>query len=86
MRTTLILDPDVSQRIEQEARQKGASLDSVVNEVLRAGFGMAGDRPVSQSFRVQPHDFGFRPGLDLDKMNQLVDELEADELSRKLGA
>src|ERR1700694_1692146 len=53
MRTTLTLDPEVSQRIEQEAREKGMSLDSVVNEVLRAGFGLAGDRQVRQPFRVQ---------------------------------
>jgi hypothetical protein len=85
MRTTLMLDPDVSQRIEQEAREKGTSLDSVVNEVLRAGFGLAGDRQVRQPFRVKPHDFGFRPGIDLDKMNQLADQLEAGESSRKLG-
>jgi hypothetical protein len=85
MRTTLTLDPEVSQRIEQEAREKGMSLDSVVNEVLRAGFGLAGDRQVRQPFRVQPHDFGFRSGIDLDKMNQLADELEAGETSRKFG-
>ena len=24
-----------------------------------------------------PHAFGFRPGIDLDKLNQLADELEA---------
>ena len=25
-----------------------------------------------------PHSFGFRPGIDLDKLNQLADELEAE--------
>ena len=25
-----------------------------------------------------PHSFGFRPGVDLDKLNQLADELEAE--------
>ncbi|HEV2954877.1 MAG TPA: hypothetical protein VGX95_02055 [Xanthobacteraceae bacterium] len=25
-----------------------------------------------------PHAFGFRPGIDLDKLNQLADELEAE--------
>ena len=27
--------------------------------------------------KTKPHHFGFRPGIDLDKLNQLVDELEA---------
>ncbi len=26
--------------------------------------------------RTIPHSFGFLPGIDLDKLNQLVDELE----------
>jgi hypothetical protein len=30
-----------------------------------------------------PHDFGERSGLDLDRMNQLVDELEVEEYLRK---
>jgi hypothetical protein len=25
-----------------------------------------------------PHAFGFRPGIDLDKLNQLADELETE--------
>ena len=33
----------------------------------------------SKPFCVEPHDFGFKAGIDLDKMNKLVDELEAFE-------
>lgn len=29
-----------------------------------------------------PHSFGFRPEIDLDKLNQLVDELEVDEVAK----
>jgi hypothetical protein len=36
-------------------------------------------------FRVQPHHFGFKSGIDLNKMNQLVDELEVDEVAKKLA-
>ena len=32
---------------------------------------------VTNPFRVKPHDFGFNSEIDLDKLNQLVDELEA---------
>jgi hypothetical protein len=28
---------------------------------------------------VQPHAGGFRPGIDPDKLNQLVDELEVGD-------
>jgi hypothetical protein len=83
MRTTLTLDPDVAQRIEQEVRRKGKTLKTVVNEALRAGLGLKQEIRGPKPFRVEPHDFGFNPGIDLDKMNQLVDELEAFEGSRR---
>ncbi len=31
---------------------------------------------ITKPFRVKPHDFGFKHEIDLDKMNQLADELE----------
>jgi hypothetical protein len=34
---------------------------------------------------VRPHAFGFKPGVDLDRMNHLVDELESEETAGKLG-
>lgn len=37
-------------------------------------------------FRVEPHDFGFDPRLDLDKALQIVDELESLEATKKLGS
>jgi hypothetical protein len=79
MRTTLTLEPDIASRIEQEVRHKGRSLKAVVNDALRRGLGMTPPEPVVTPFRVQPHSFGFRPGIDLDKLNQLVDELEIEE-------
>ena len=36
-------------------------------------------------FRVIPHDFGFDPEIDLNKMNSLADELAAIDDTRKLG-
>lgn len=41
-------------------------------------------RPL-EPFRVVPHDFGFDPKIDLDKMNSLADELAAIDDARKLG-
>jgi len=37
-----------------------------------------------EPFRVKPHDFGFDPKIDLDKMNSLADELAALDDVRKL--
>jgi hypothetical protein len=55
-----------------------------VNEALRRGLGLAGRSPRPPRFTVEPHSFGFKPGVDLDRLNQLADELEADEAARRL--
>ena len=84
MRTTLTLEPDVARRIEEETRRTGKPMKVVVNEALRAGLGGARKtRPAR--FRVEPHSFGFQPGVDLDRLNQLADELEAKAAARKLS-
>jgi hypothetical protein len=86
MRTTLTLDPDVALRLETEMKRSGEGMKAVVNRALRLGLGMT-DRPIEPGpFRVEAHAFGFRPGTDLDRLNQIVDELEAEETARKLGS
>ena len=34
--------------------------------------------------RTIPHSFGFRAGVDVDKLNQLADELEAEAAAESL--
>jgi hypothetical protein len=83
MRTTLTLDRDVAKRLEMELARTGEGMKAVVNRALRVGLGMT-DKPVKPApFSVESHDFGFKPGMDLDRLNQLVDELEAEEVARK---
>ena len=84
MRTTLTLDPDVALGLEREMKRSGEGMKAVVNRALRLGLGMTGKPVEPSAFRVVPHDFGVRPGVDLDRMNQLVDELESEEAGRKL--
>jgi len=77
MRTTLTLDPDVAARVRQEVRRTGKAFKAVVNQALRRGLGMDAQPSRAPRFKVQPHALGARPGVDLDRMNQLVDQLEA---------
>jgi len=83
MRTTLTLDPDVAERLTRAVRRSGKGLKGVVNEALRIGLGMAEKPAQPTQFRIQSFVDGLLPGIDPDKMNQLVDELEAEELARK---
>ncbi len=84
MRTTLTLEPDVARRLETEMRRSGKTLKATVNEALRLGLELRGKPAKVPRFEVQPHAFGFKPGVDLDRLNQLVDELEAEDAAKNL--
>jgi hypothetical protein len=86
VRTTLTLDRDVAEGLEKEMRRTGNGLKATINDALRRGLRLAGRPPRAPRFQVEPHAFGIKPGVDLDRMNQLADELEAEETARKLQA
>jgi len=76
MRTTLTLDPDVSQALKARIAEKNTTLKRVVNEALRRGLAAEPGKK-KKPFRVTPFSCGgFRPGIDITKLNQLADELE----------
>jgi hypothetical protein len=81
----LTLDRDVADYLKKEMRQTGQGLKVTINEALRRGLRIAGKPPWSPHFEIRPHAFGVKPGIDLDRMNQLADELEAEETVRKLA-
>ena len=85
MRTTLTLNRDVAEGLKKEMRRTGQGLKAIVNDALRRGLRIAGRPPRRPRFDVRPHAFGVKPGIDLDRINQLVDELEAEEGARKFG-
>lgn len=84
MRTTLTLEREVAARLKGEVRRTGLPLKVVVNEALKRGLGLTRTAVRPPRFEVHPHAFGFRPGVDLDRLNQLVDELDVAEATRKL--
>ena len=77
MRTTLTIDADVAERLRQEAASGKRSFKEIVNDCLRAGFGLKSEKP-KRKFRIQPHSSRYVPGVDRLKLNQLVDELDAE--------
>jgi hypothetical protein len=83
VRTTLTLEPDVALKLRKTMAARKLSLKDAVNRALRAGLD-ADEANARVRFRVEPHAFGFKAGIDLDKLNQLTDELEAEEFSRRL--
>lgn len=78
MRTTLAIDDDLAGLLKKRARELGVPFKEVVNRTIRAGLGEAAKAKRGPTPRTIPHSFGFAPGVDLDKLNQLADELEAE--------
>ncbi len=83
MRTTLTLDPDVAEQLKRAVSERNKSLKEVVNEALRVGLAHKPESSMPR-FIVEPHDFQFKPGIDLDKLNQLSDELESEAFAESL--
>jgi hypothetical protein len=83
VRTTITLDPDVARQLESEMRRTGKGLKAAVNDALRRAFASPARGAHLPKFVVKPHAFGLRPGIDPDRLNQLVDELEVVETVRK---
>ncbi len=83
MRTTLTLDDDLAALLKAQAASQGISFKQAVNAALRAAFGQEAMAPAGPAPKTIPHDFQFRPGVDLNKLNQLVDELEAEEMAHR---
>jgi len=78
MRTTLKIDDDLAGHLKRRARELGLPFEEVVNRTLRAGLSVQAKPRRSPAPKTISHSFGFRPGIDLDKLNQLADELEAE--------
>lgn len=83
MRTTLTLEPDVALKLKRKMADQKLTLKDAVNQALRIGLA-AKEARARVPFRVEPHDGGgFLPGIDPDKLGQLLDQLEAEEFVRK---
>ena len=84
MRTTITLEPDIAARLKEFAHRRRLTFKAAVDAVMRRGLAAqerAEARP--EPFVVEPHAGGFRPGLDITRLNQVVDQLEAEDFVRR---
>ena len=86
MRTTLTLDDDVADKLEQLSKRNKLPFRRVVNDVLRAGLSARLPRQAEKApFEIRPFRSAFKTGIDPAKLNQLLDELDAQRSVAKLG-
>ena len=77
MRTTLTIDDDLAGILHRKSRELEKPFKELVNMALRKGLS---EDLTEKNYKVivRPHDFGCKPGIDLNRLNQLVDELEVE--------
>jgi len=84
MRTTLTIEPDVAQQIRRRMAQKKCTLKQVVNDALRVGLSSPENGPKVR-YTVEAYPLRFKAGIDQNKLNQLLDDLDAEEFVRKMA-
>jgi hypothetical protein len=83
MQTTLTLDDELAEELEDVARRAGKPFTEVVNETLRKGLHDAGAQS-GKPYRLEPVSLGVLPGVNIDKARHIADALEDEEILRKL--
>ena len=76
MRTTLTLDDDVSAKLREETRRSGKPFKQVVNDCLRVGLHSRSRSKSLPPFKVRTRNMGLRPGVDLDDVWGLIEQLD----------
>lgn len=76
MRTTVTLDDDVEQMLQEEVRRSQRSLDDAVNQAIRAGLQQKPKATKRRRFSVKAKPMGLKAGGDPAGFNRLVDDLE----------
>jgi hypothetical protein len=76
MRTTLTLDEDVAAKLKAESRRAGLPFRQVVNETLRRGLSSPRATGPRKPFKVKARDLGLKPGLSLDNVGELLEQVE----------
>ena len=76
MRTTLTLDDDVAAKVRQRCRRTGLPFKTVINEVLRLGLNAEQTLTPRQAFQIQARSLGLRPGIRLDNVAELLEQVE----------
>jgi len=77
MRTTLTITNEIDARLRKVAEEQHRSYKEVVNEALKRGLDHIEVHHAKSEYHVQSRDFGFRSGVDPQKLNQLYDEIES---------
>jgi hypothetical protein len=81
MRITQTLDTHVAEKLRAEAALGNLSFKEHVNQALKQALGIEKSEPVTP-FEVMTFSSAFQPGIDPQKLQQFLDDEEAEIHSR----
>jgi hypothetical protein len=81
MRTTLNISDALLEELRERSRRTGRPLRQVTEDVLRRG--LSGDEIPATKIQIQPFKLGIKPAYRGMSLNQLYDQLEAEDTVRQ---
>ena len=78
MRTTVTIDPDVHQLLQDAMQRSRQSFKEILNQALRRGLADMVPPVDEPPFQVDARPLGLRAGIDPSRLNQLNDKLEVE--------
>ena len=63
-------------------QERGASFKQTLNDAIRAG--LSTSRAPAAPYKLRTRRLNLRPGINLDKVLQVADGIEDDEIIRKM--
>ncbi len=82
MRTTVNISDALLAELKARASDTGRTFREVLEETLRLGLAGGTGGTGKSRFRVKPHPLGLKPGFHGVSLNQLYDQLEAEDSSQ----
>ncbi len=84
MRTTVTLDADVAKKLKKRMADKHLTFKETLNQTLRSALNAA-EAHKKPKCKIETFALEFKPGVDPNRLNQLVDQLEVEDYLRKMG-
>ncbi len=82
MRTTVNINDALLNEIRARAELTGRTFRQTLEETIKVGLAKQGEAKRQRRFRVQPHDLQLKAGFRNQSLNQLYDQLEAEDSAR----
>jgi hypothetical protein len=76
IRTAVAQDNDVFAQVKQKSSSTGKSFTETLNDALRIGLLRTAGSPTRREFRIEPFVMGYRPNLNCDCIEALLEEAE----------